>query len=245
MKIGVFSDVHSNLEALNACLARFKKEGVEKYIYCGDLIGYGPDPEKCVRKVAALPLLANVLGNHDAVFMFPGIETLFNYDAKVALDENKKMLSEKSIQYLTSLSTAVRGENFTAVHGTPLDPIKEYFSSCAQFRANYGAWTGQLCFVGHTHLPFYIKGTSRSCSIYLNQKEDVTVRLNEKFRYVINPGAVGKPRDNNPHASFGIWDTAQNLFRFIREPYDLAPTQAKMAERKFPSFLIDSLALGL
>ncbi len=245
MRIGVFSDVHGNLEALNACLERFKKEGVEKYIYCGDIIGYGPDPEKCVKKILSLPLLACVLGNHDAVFKHPEIEAFFNYDAKVALDESKALMSEKSIRALASLPYMVHGDDFTVVHGTPSDPIKEYFSSCSQFHAYYEFWTGHLCFIGHTHLPFYMKGTSRSCSIYLNKKEDGTIRLTERARYVINPGSVGKPRDNNPAASFGIWDTEENTFRFLREKYDYSITQKKMEERKFPSFLIGSLTLGL
>ncbi len=245
MRIGVFSDVHSNLEALNACLGRYRQEGVKHFIYCGDIIGYGPDPEPCVRKIANLNLLACVLGNHDAVFVQPELEAFFNYDAKVALEENKKLLSEKSVRYLSGLPVVERGTDFTVVHGTPADPIKEYFSSCSQFRACYDLWQGRVCFVGHTHLPFYMKGSLRSCAIYLNKKEDAVVRLNEKSRYVINPGSVGKPRDNNPHASFGIWDTDAKTFRFIRQPYDFRPTQEKMADRKFPSFLIDSLSLGL
>ena len=74
MKVGVFSDVHGNLEALEACLKRLKQEGAQSYIFCGDLIGYGPDPEKCVRKVMNLPLIGCVMGNHDAVFAQPEIE---------------------------------------------------------------------------------------------------------------------------------------------------------------------------
>ena len=245
MLVGVFSDVHSNLEALDACLERYQKEGVSHFIYCGDIIGYGPDPEACVRKISQLNLLACVLGNHDAVFVQPELESLFNYDAKVALDANKKQLSEKSIRFLSALPTVRHGDNFTAVHGTPADPIKEYFSSCSQFRACFDLWEGQVCWVGHTHLPFYMKGSPRACAIYLNHKEDALVRLNDKNRYVINPGAVGKPRDNNPHASFGIWDTEAKTFRFIRQPYDLRITQEKMAKQKYPSFLIDSLSLGL
>ncbi len=245
MKIGVFSDVHGNWEALSACLDRYAREGVKKFIYCGDLIGYGPDPEKCVRKVSQLDMAACVLGNHDAVFVQPELESFFNYDAKVALDESKNLLSEKSVRYLSALPAVAHGKNFTVVHGTPSDPIKEYFSSCSQFRSNYDLWTGRVCFVGHTHLPFYIKGTPRTCAIYLNKKEDASIRLSDKARYVINPGSVGKPRDNNPHASFGIWDTEAKTFRFIRQAYDFRPTQEKMAAQKFPSFLIDSLALGL
>ena len=245
MKIGVFSDVHSNLEALNACLARYEQEGVDHFIYCGDIIGYGPDPEECVKKISSLNLLACVLGNHDAVFVQPELEMLFNYDAKIALDENKKHLSEKSIRYLTALPTVARGEGFTAVHGTPNEPIKEYFSSCAQFRASYDKWQGKICFVGHSHLPFYIRGTQNSCVIYLCKREDATVHLSDKMRYVLNPGSVGKPRDLNPHASFSIWDTEKNTFRFIRQPYDFTLTQKKMQERKFPAFLINSVAHGL
>ena len=245
MKIGVFSDVHGNLEALNICLKRFKKEGVEHFINCGDIIGYGPDSEACVRKVASLPDLKSVLGNHDAIFVQPEIEALFNYDAKLALEISRQTLSEKSIRFLSSQPAVVRGDNYTTVHGTPCDPVKEYFSSTKQFKKNYGLWNGQICFVGHTHLPFFMKGTQRSCSLYLNKKNDWTIPLQEKYRYVINPGAVGKPRDNNTAASFGIWDTTEKTFRFLREPYDFTPTQEKMKKAKLPSFLIDSLALGL
>jgi putative phosphoesterase len=245
MRIGVFSDVHGNWEALQACLKRLKKENIEHFINCGDIIGYGPDSETCVRKVAALSNVQSVMGNHDAIFVQPEIEALFNYDAKLALEISRKTLSEKSIRFLAATPVVIHGDNFTVVHGTPWDPVKEYFSSTKQFKKNYGLWTGQVCFVGHTHLPFYMKGTLRSCSIYLNKKNDWTIPLSDKYRYVINPGAVGKPRDNNPTASFGIWDTDAKTFRFLREPYDVTATQEKMKKAKLPSFLIDSLALGL
>lgn len=245
MKWGVFSDVHGNLEALCACLEFFRQEHVDGFINCGDIIGYGPDSEACVKKLAALPNAHHVMGNHDAVFVQPDIETLFNYDAKIALDQGKKTLSEKSIRFLAALPVVYHGADFTAVHGTPWDPVKEYFASAKQFRSNYALWTGQICFVGHTHIPFYMKGTTRSCSIYLNKKADFTLNLQDKYRYVINPGAVGKPRDNNPASSLGIWDTDQKTFRFVRVPYDYKPTQDKMRVQKYPSFLIDSLGLGL
>lgn len=245
MKVGVFSDVHANWEALDACLKRLKKEGAQAYICCGDLIGYGPDPEKCVQKIKELPLLACVMGNHDAVFVEPELENFFNYGAKIALDQNKKQLGEDSVRYLTSLPAEVKKNNFTVVHGTPADPIKEYFSSCAQFRANCKLWEGKVCFVGHTHLSFYMKGNEKKCAVYINKNDDVTVRLDDEMRYVINPGAVGKPRDNNPASSFGLWDTDTQTFRFLREPYDVKVTLEKMSALNFPTFLIDSLAVGL
>lgn len=245
MKIGVFSDVHGNLEALETCLKRFKQEGVQGYIYCGDFIGYGPDPEKCVQKILELPLLACVLGNHDAVFAHPELEEFFNTEARHSIDKNKQFLSESSIRALTALPAITQKPGYTVLHGTPRDPVKEYFASCAQFHSNYLLWEGEICFVGHTHIPFYMKGNAKTCSIYVSTSADSTVKLDPKMRYIINPGSVGKPRDRDPRASFGIWDTQTGSFRFLRQEYDIKKTQQKMEKEKLPAFLIDTLALGL
>ena len=244
MKIGVFTDVHGNLEALNACLERFEKEGVEKFIFCGDIIGYGPDPEACVQKILDLPLLAIVQGNHDAALNEPQLEAFFNYDASMALEKSRKLLSARSSSLLVTLPPIVQMPSFCVVHGTPADPIKEYFTSTKQFLKYQSLWEGIVCFVGHTHLPFSMKGTARNCTVALCTKDDVTITFTKQSRYVINPGAVGKPRDKNPQAAFGIWDTQAHTFRFLRQSYDVRITQEKMRRYKFPSFLIESLAIG-
>lgn len=245
MRYGVFSDPHGNLEGLFACLERLKKEGVDAYINCGDIIGYGADSELCVRTVAALPNTISVLGNHDAVFITPELELLFNQDARHALAYSKAQLTEDSIQFLKSLPASYQGDGFTVVHGTPSDPIKEYFSSCAQFQANYPLWTGQVCFVGHMHLPFYIQGDKYTSEVVINRQADFTLKLQPHLRYIINPGSCGKPRDNDPRASFGILDTEQKTFRFLRQEYDFSVTQKKMADAGLPPFLVGSISLGL
>ena len=245
MRIGVFSDVHSNWEALKVCLARFAKEKVQAYIFCGDIIGYGPDPEKCVRKVLSLPLLACVMVNHDAAFHHPELEAFFNYDAQVALEKNKNQLKEADIRRLSAFPVRVQKPDFTVVHGTPANPIQEYFTSTGQFRSNYPLWEGRCCFVGHSHMPFCMGGNAMAASLLLNKKEETLCRLTDRMRYVINPGAVGKPRDKNPHASFGVWDTDARTFRFIRQEYDIKTTLEKMEKLKFPSVLLDSLSVGL
>ena len=245
MLVGVLSDIHGNLEALQACLKRLKQEGAEQYISCGDIIGYGPDAEACVRCMAKLPLLASVMGNHDAIVAFPTIGSLFNFDANITLEASVSQLSARSANYLRTLPALSQGDNFTALHGTPLDPIKEYFHGLDQFNQYYKMWQGQVLFVGHTHLQFYIKGSPTTCHMYLNQKEEHSITLDNKCRYVINPGAVGKPRDHNPHAACGLWDTQTNTFTFLRTEYDLARTQEKMRAQHFPSFLIEGLAYGL
>lgn len=245
MRYGVFSDVHGNLEGLKACLERFKQEGVDCCIFCGDLIGYGPDPEACVTTVSKLKDCIGVMGNHDAVFLEPGLEAYFNNEALRALEYSKKQLTEKSVRFISRMATVYQGLDFTVVHGAPLDPLKEYFSSCLQFKMNYDLWKGKVCFVGHTHLPFYIEGNQKDCSIVVSKQEDLTIALDESRRYVINPGSVGKPRDGDTRASFGIWDTDAQTFRFLRHSYDVSKTQKKMLTAKLPAFLVDSLSLGI
>lgn len=247
MKYGVLSDVHGNWEAFAAALKRLKAEGAQKYIFCGDLIGYGPDPEKCVQKFCKMKddgLIVGVMGNHDAVFSQPEILEYFNFEAKLALEWSEKHLSKKSIECLKSLPECVYRENFTVVHGTPMDPIKEYFANCNQYRVAYDGWKGQVLFVGHTHLPFYMQGNEAICHVTVIKQES-SIAFHESLRYVINPGSVGKPRDNDVRASFGLWDSTANTFRFMREAYDIAKTQGKMQEAGMPSFLIDSLSLGM
>lgn len=245
MRIGIISDIHGNLEALDVCLQALEKAGVEKYIQCGDIIGYGPDGEACIKRIMQLPLLASVMGNHDAILAFPSLENWFNDEAKMVLADCLSALPEPCGDYLRALPASVQGENFTVVHGTPFDPIKEYFHSMEQFNTYYRLWQGQVLFVGHTHLQFYIKSSPQTCHMYLNQKDDHLITLDKNCRYVINPGAVGKPRDHNPYAACGVWDTDASTFAFMREPYDFTCTQEKMRQKHYPAFLIESLAYGM
>ncbi len=245
MRIGVISDVHGNLEAFKACIKHLKNCGAACFIQCGDLIGYGPEAEACVGYARQLPLLASVMGNHDAVLAYPAIRNLFNFDANAALDESLPHLSKDNAHYLVSLPAVARGENFTVLHGTPLDPVKEYFHNSDQFQDYYEMWQGQILFVGHTHLPFYMEGSATSCDMDVSKQDEFVLPLQDKYRYVINPGAVGKPRDHNPHASCGLWDTCSKTFTFYRVRYDVAVTQEKMRRQHFPEILIESLGLGL
>ncbi len=247
MLYGVLSDIHGNLEAFNAALKRLKAEGVQQYIFCGDLVGYGPDPEKCVQKYLKLQeegLAVGVMGNHDAVFSHPELREYFNFEALNSLDWSARQMSPKAVRAVSFLPEVVRGKNFTAVHGTPMDPIKEYLAGCQQYRAAYDLWKGQVLFVGHTHLSFYMEGDENVCHVAVVRQE-ASVNFHPLLRYVVNPGSVGKPRDNDPRASFGIWDDKTNIFRFIRQAYDFTKTQDKMREAGLPAFLVDSLALGM
>lgn len=247
MKYGVFSDVHGNLEALEAALQRLQAEGAEQYIFCGDLIGYGPDPQACVQlygRLADEGRVVGVKGNHDAIFSHPDLREYFNIDALTTLDWSRQQLTEEAVRRVSFLPEVVHGEQYTVVHGTPRDPIKEYFAGRAQYRALYEQWQGQVLFVGHTHVAGYMEGDAQTCRVVLAQDE-MTLPLRAPLRYVINAGSVGKPRNHDVRAAFGLWDTEGGTFRFLRAPYDYAKTQEKMKRAGLPEFLIVSLAFGI
>ena len=247
MKYGVFSDVHGNLEAFEVALARLQKEGAEKYIFCGDLIGYGPDPLACVQLYSGLVqkgLVIGVKGNHDALLTHPELQTYFHPEALQVGSWSISRLDKEGIKNVSFLPDIVPGEDFTVVHGTPRDPLKEYFATSAQYRALYHTWKGQVLFVGHTHVGAYMVGDEQTCLVY-TVGDNRTVALESGKRYVINPGSVGRPRDYDARAAFGLWDSTAHTFSFFREVYDLTTTQRKMRSAGLPEFLIYSLSLGM
>lgn len=247
MIYGVLSDIHGNWEAFEAALKRLKSEGAQKYIFCGDLIGYGPDPEKCVQKYAKMQeagLALGVQGNHDAVFSHPELREYFNPEALASLDWSAERLSKKSVRLVSFLPEIIYAEHFCAVHGTPMDPIREYFVNCRQYRQAWDWWRGEILFVGHSHVAFCMEGDAQSCQVSFAGKEG-EIYLHPQLRCVINPGSVGKPRDNDPRASFGIWNEEERTFRFVRQEYDYAKTQDKMRAAGISPLLVESLALGM
>ncbi len=247
MRWGVLSDIHGNWEALDAALKRLRAEGAQKYIFCGDLIGYGPDPEKCVQTFCQLKKAGKawgVLGNHDAIFTHPELREYFNIEALHSLDWSGKQMTPSSLRGIAFLPQVLQEKDFEVVHGSPMDPIKEYFATARQYRLAYDLWHGAVLFVGHTHLPFYMAGDENACRIE-GVHAPLALSLDPQLRYVINPGSVGKPRDHDTRASFGLWDEEKKLFYFLREEYDFTQTQDKMRAAGMGEFLIDSLALGM
>ena len=247
MKYGVFSDVHGNLEAFEVALARLEKEQVEKYIFCGDLIGYGPDPQACVKlycELAEKGLVVGVKGNHDALLTHPELQSYFHTEALRVGNWSLEQLNEKELRCISYLPEIIPGKDFTVTHGSPRDPIKEYFATAQQYHQLYTKWKGDVLFVGHTHIAMFMKGNETSCQVHAATTPQ-TIKLQPGFRYVINPGAVGRPRDYDPRAAFGVWDTEAHSFSFMRLAYDLQKTQTKMRAAGLPDFLINSLSLGM
>ncbi|MDR0646686.1 MAG: metallophosphatase family protein [Elusimicrobiota bacterium] len=245
MKYAVMADIHSNYEALSAALKKLRELNVDAYIFCGDLVGYGPDPELCARALGKLKNLIAVMGNHDKSLFE---HSFFYWFSDFAIDSIKfanKNLSDKSLKFIKSFAEQYHGKDFALVHGSFLNPFRDYLLSSEQFLLNLDKWSGQVCFVGHSHIPFIMsRKDNLSPRINVFTGSDVTIKMTTGTRYIINPGSIGQPRDANNMASFGVFDERQRTFRLLRVPYDMETTQRKMAKKGLSDVLLNRLKAG-
>jgi len=244
MIYGVFSDVHANYEALKAVMAFFRKNKAGSFICCGDLVGYGPQPSECVREVMGLKNLSVVLGNHDAALVGKLEMRWFNHNAVAALEFARKSLAGQELAYLAALPETIKTGDFTVVHGSPRKPLTEYLLNEAQFTDNLGYWEASPCFLGHSHLPVYFRqsGDEPPETDFLLPTSKVMLA---GVRYMLNPGSAGQPRDGNPRASCGLYDSEKKTFEVFRLDYDFSKTQELMKRGGLPHMLIERLAFGL
>ncbi len=233
MKIAVISDIHANLEALEAVLAVAEREGAEA-VYClGDIVGYGPDPAACidlVRRSCAL----TVRGNHDEAVADGADLDVLPPEGKAAALHNRALLSEGDLEYLRTLPLLGEAYNCTFAHASPLRPHNwERVEDYHNVREQFGAFWTSVCFVGHSHTP-----------LVLADRLGVH-RVRKGHRYLINPGSVGQPRDGNPAASFGLYDTAEMHYEGVRVPYNVERAAARIMETQLPLRLAERLMAGL
>lgn len=249
--IAFISDIHSNTEALGACLEEISKLGAKRIICLGDVIGYGPEPRKTLLTVMDVCEFS-LLGNHEDGCMFYAPD--FNPRARAAIEWTRDQLNRRDAprdetmrmwKYLGEMRKEHREEGILLVHGSPRDPVKEYIvPRDANDAAKLADWfermgEAQLCFVGHSHVP----------GVYLPHGE-YKPPLSVDHRYVpngqraiINVGSVGQPRDGDPRASFATWDGTTVAFH--RVEYDFESTMRKIrAVTQLPDYLAERLAQG-
>ncbi len=226
MRIGIFSDVHANIEALTAVLESFRSERIDRLVCLGDVVGYGASPNECcdlIREVAAF----TILGNHDAA-VAGRMDYSYYYDAaRNALDLHSRQLSPENLEWLKSLPYEVREEHATFCHGSPLNLEEfEYIFSVEQAARCLEIWEqlGIATFIGHSHL----------CKSFALSRDDVYEVVAPKFsirpdhRYIISVGSVGQPRDYDNRASYTIYDTDEKVFEFKRVAYDIEAAAQKI-----------------
>lgn len=248
MRYGVISDIHSNLEALEASLSLLEDLGVDAWICCGDLVGYGPDPEACLARVRALPNLTAIGGNHDLATIGRLELEWFNQYAKAAVLWTRDRLAPDDRRFLESLVARVETPHFTLAHGTPRNPPEEYLLSALQFKDNAALVKNWPLFVGHSHMPlcFRFDAAGKPEAKFLEEAEEALPRQADgrPGPVALNPGSVGQPRDQDRRASCALYDAEALTFRVLRVPYDVAAVQAKIRAAGLPEYLALRLAYG-
>jgi len=241
LRIGVFSDVHGNIDALEVVLKALQNESIAQAVCMGDLVGYGPDPNPCVDKTLAFADIV-VAGNHDH-----GAARLINTDefneaARLAIEWTQSELTENAVKLLTRLPMIMVGPDFTVVHATPDEPEKWiYMSTYGDIYRSFNALTTPLCLVGHSHSPavFILDDENR-----ITIKQDSKISFDPKKKYIINVGSVGQPRDKDTRTCYGILDLDKQEFQTKRLPYPVKKVQEKMRKKNLPSSLIERLSIG-
>jgi diadenosine tetraphosphatase ApaH/serine/threonine PP2A family protein phosphatase len=252
----ILSDIHGNIEALEAVLASAVR--YDRVLLLGDYVGYGADPNAVIDRVRQLPVAALIRGNHDKVAA--GIATVegFNHIAREAIAWTAEVLTEENREWLAALpeGPAIVNGLVEICHGTTFDEDVYVFDDLDALRSLRSAQR-PLCLYGHTHVPAIFRlGAAEEDVNGLSQGgasldligpprgTSFTLGLDGGSQYLVNCGAVGQPRDGDSRAAFGVVDTDARRVDILRASYDIGAAQAKIVEAGLPEVLAQRLGVG-
>lgn len=250
MRILMISDIHANLEALEACLGAAPAH--DRVFNLGDIVGYGASPNEVTAKARSLGTVF-VRGNHDRASSGAGGVEDFNPIAAMAAVWTKKHLTTENLEFLRALPQGpiTPIDHLVCVHGSPRDEdeyilyTRDAFEILARSQA-------PLTFFGHTHVQggYWIDDKKESQGVInptyssAQDTETFSFQLSRSARYLINPGSIGQPRDGDPRAAFASYDSDTRVVTFHRVPYDIPAAQKKIFEAALPERLAFRLEEG-
>lgn len=245
MKLGILSDIHANLEALEAVLS-FLKEKVEKLIVVGDVLGYGPDPNECL-KILTRQKATFVKGNHEAGLL-SGDLSKFHKSAALSLKWTREKIEADWLGEIKAWSEELIKNNTCFVHGSPDNKLFGYINTSKQAEKSLSLLNSPVCFHGHTHFPVAFRKQISSPRIEKLPADfggRLTIQIEQDYLYLIDIGSVGQPRDGLPDACASIYDSEKKIFQLTRIPYPVEITGNKIVKSGLPSNLADRLRHGL
>lgn len=246
MKVAILSDIHSNLEALRACLAHANAQGADHHAFLGDLVGYGADPLPCLDIIEALvgKGAIAVCGNHDEAALSGWCEDM-NFSARDAIYWTRSQLGPKQRAFLQGLPLFVKQEDTLYVHASADDPGRwTYVDSAKQAARCMKAAETAFIFAGHVHTPALYFSSDRGAPRAFPPVPGVPIPVASYRRWLAIVGSVGQPRDGNNAASYAIHDRKQKTLTFFRVPYDYMSTAKKILAAGLPQRLALRLENG-
>jgi len=244
MRVAVISDIHGNLHALEASIAVLEDEQPDAIWCLGDLVGYGPRPNECCARVAALADVC-LIGNHDLGVLEQISLEEFSHEAAESAHWTREVLEDSARSYMSGLTPGAEIPEASAelYHASPRDPVWEYVLDAGSMRAALEDTVQPLILVGHSHVPLWAilhEGQLQAA----HAPEGTELKLSEG-RVLINPGSIGQPRDGDPRAAFAVLDLAGQHASFHRVEYDIERTQEEIREVGLPEPLAERLAHGV
>src|SRR5262245_8631732 len=244
MRFGILGDIHGNREALTAVVDAMRAEGVDEWVQVGDIVGYGPEPSACIDIVRDLGCVV-CMGNHDAAVLGILDTAYFNNFARAAIHWTRGQLRQSDLDYLRSLQLVVQRPLYTVVHGTLHMPDQfGYVVSSVEARDSLQLQQTFMCFVGHSHVPaIYMQRAQGQLDVVFQSEAEVSVA--NHARVLMNVGSVGQPRDEDPRATYAIYDSTTKIAAIRRVKYDIAGVQRKLRQAGLPEMLAHRLSLGV
>lgn len=233
-RIGFITDIHANREALVAVLADASAAGVDAMFCLGDVVGYGPDPGECLDLIAQ-NCDVMIRGNHDEALIASGWRERFNPRAWRSIEESRRGLEPGHLMLIRSMRERGEFAGLALAHGGFGRHRFQYLYSHEDAAASFAAMRSPVGFVGHTHLPgAFIEAGGKIESVALPANAELP--LPRGSRVILNPGSVGQPRDRNPDASWGIFDSERWTFQLRRVDYDVEAVASRMRRLGLPEF---------
>jgi len=241
VRVGVISDIHSNLCALEAVLDDL---GSVDALWClGDVVGYAAEPNECVERLRQVGAVC-IQGNHDLAALGEVSLAYFNSDAAAAARWTAQVLTPESRAWLAACPQVLTIGDATLVHGSPCFPVWEYVTTARVAARALAACETPLCLIGHTHVPSsFVEQADGTVRAEYRQADDV-LALGAQ-RLLANPGSVGQPRDEDPRAAYLVLDTDAGTLAWHRVPYAVRVTQERILRAGLPPRLAYRLAAGL
>lgn len=239
--IAVISDIHANIEALEAVIADARAVGAKKFICLGDIVGYGAAPAECVRRVREI-CLAVLLGNHD-IYSATDMELKgIHPHAKAGALFSRRHLSDDDKRYLLELPLIAHASAATFVHASLPEPDAfDYMLYPEVAEPHIDSQETSLSFFGHTHLPS-VWFKDEIGEMRMGIPADKPITLPEHMKFAVGAGSVGMPRDGDPRACYLVWRPSDSSVEFRRVEYDIDTAQSRMTDARLPKALTNRLA---